>query len=259
MQRISDEVLGVLSTLTVESYGSGALVRITARTIDRKLYLQVDAALRALGGNWSRKAGGHVFTGDPVEAIDAVILARGYLDRQKALGFFETPPNVAQLVHNTLEIRDEGAEVLEPSVGRGALLQGIPWDCSVTAVDVDPVHVHYVEQAYVDTFEGLAVYCSDFLTWKPRNGQRFDAVVMNPPFARGADVDHIVWALRWLKPGGRLVSIMGAGITFRQDAKSKMFRELVASFGGSLEPLPEDSFKASGTRVSTMLLELTKD
>ena len=33
----------------------------------------------------------------------------------------------------------------------------------------------------------------------------FDAVLMNPPFAQGADIEHITRALKMLKPGGRLV------------------------------------------------------
>ena len=46
---------------------------------------------------------------------------------------------------------------------------------------------------------------------------RFDRVVMNPPFCRGRDLDHVRHALRFVAPGGRLVAIMSAGVAFRED------------------------------------------
>jgi hypothetical protein len=60
--------------------------------------------------------------------------------------------------------------------------------------------------------------------------------------------------LRFLKPDGRLVAIMSAGVSFRQDKRTTAFRKLVEERGGMIEPLPEDSFKESGTSVNTVLV-----
>lgn len=74
---------------------------------------------------------------------------------------------------------------------------------------------------------------------------------MNPPFANGADIAHILHARRFLAPGGRLVAICAGGP--RQAAK---LRPLVEACGGEWEPLPAGTFKDAGTGVSTVLLTL---
>ena len=35
----------------------------------------------------------------------------------------------------------------------------------------------------------------------PMDGAQFDAVVMNPPFEKQADIDHVLHAYKMLKPG----------------------------------------------------------
>jgi hypothetical protein len=87
---------------------------------------------------------------------------------------------------------------------------------------------------------------------------RPDVVLMNPPFSKGQDVKHVTHALGFLKPGGRLVAIMGAGVTFRQDKRTNEFRELVQAMGGTIERLPEGSFKSSGTMVNTVIVVIDK-
>ncbi len=60
----------------------------------------------------------------------------------------------------------------------------------------------------------------------------FDRVVMNPPFERQQDIDHVSRAAGMLKPGGRLVSVMSAGVTFRENNKTRWFRDLIETFAG---------------------------
>ncbi len=92
----------------------------------------------------------------------------------------------------------------------------------------------------------------DFLTVQPE--PVYDRVIMNPPFCRQADIKHVTHALRFLKPnGGLLVSVMSAGVTFRQNKLTTDFRQLVEERGGVIEKLPEGSFKASGTMVETVI------
>jgi 16S rRNA G1207 methylase RsmC len=81
---------------------------------------------------------------------------------------------------------------------------------------------------------------------------------MNPPFSKGQDIQHVTHALGFLKPGGRLVAIMGAGVTFRQDKRATEFRELVQAMGGTIARLPEGSFKSSGTMVNTVIVVIDK-
>jgi len=82
--------------------------------------------------------------------------------------------------------------------------------------------------------------------------------VMNPPFERGADIDHVRKAYAMLRhgvvrdgdqararPAGRLVAIMSEGPFFRDDAKSQQFREWLQEVGGTSQKLPAKSFNSS--------------
>lgn len=250
---ISESALAVLSGLEF----TDTTAKITGGQLDRKLYVEVNAALEVLGGKWSRKAGAHVFPGDPKPLIDDLIDAGGYVDQKKALGFFETPHEIAARMEAAVWTK-KGDRVLEPSVGHGAILRHVDPGTGVVAIDIAGRHEvlwsSVLLRFYHPTFLNL-----DFLTVQPADlGEPFDVVLMNPPFARQQDIAHITHALAFLKPGGRLAAIASGGVTYRQDKRAVAFRELVAAHGGTIEPLPEGAFKASGTSVRTVLITLTK-
>jgi len=100
------------------------------------------------------------------------------------------------------------------------------------------------------------VRTADFLQCGEELG-KFDRVIMNPPFADQADIAHVTHALTFLKEGGKLVAIMSAGVGFRTDRKATAFRTTIQKMGGTIEPLPADSFKASGTGVNTVLVQVS--
>jgi SAM-dependent methyltransferase len=182
---------------------------------------------------------------------------------------FPTPPALAARVVDALRPA-LGARVLEPSAGTGHLLRALPgvmpfgtnrqtWCGEVVAVELN--------RALCDALrsDGLAhrVTCADFLECEPEAlagddaGRdpsalgRFDAVLMNPPFARGADIAHIRHAVRFLRPGGRLVAICANGPRQRE-----ALLPLVEASGGTWEDLPEGSFEQAGTGVRTALLTI---
>jgi type I restriction-modification system DNA methylase subunit len=88
---------------------------------------------------------------------------------------------------------------------------------------------------------------------------KYDRVLMNPPFENLQDIDHVLHALHFLKPGGRLVAVMSPSPFFRSDRKCELFRGVVEKLGCEVVDLPDGSFKASGTGVATKLLILDKD
>ncbi len=65
----------------------------------------------------------------------------------------------------------------------------------------------------------------------------------------------------FLKPGGRLVSIVSAGPFFRTDAKSDEFRRWLEFVGAEVIDLPEDSFQGgtafrpTGTRCKMIIVD----
>lgn len=167
---------------------------------------------------------------------------------------FVTP---GELARETVELADvAGRTVLEPSAGTGNLAR----ECvaqgaaSVRCIDIASACVQALQ-----AIDGLTVKRADFLDCMPGEGEQVERIVMNPPFADGADVRHVTHAFTyWLAPGGRLVAIMSAGVRYRSDKATVAFRTLVEQHGGEIEDLPEDSFKASGTSVPTVRVVIEK-
>lgn len=220
--------------------------------LDRKLYLRVNKVLEDAGGKWVSKAKAHVFDGDAAEIMEPILLT-GEIHARKSVaqefGVFFSPPDVVDEIMQRADIRP-GMQVLEPSAGAGAIaheaaVRGGLVDC----VELLPRNVDDLRKS------GLArsVTSGDFLEIEPGE-TRYDRVVMNPPFANRADVRHVLHALRFLAPGGRLVAVMSAGVTFRSDRLTIDFREEIERRHGGIEKLPAQSFKLSGTGVETVIV-----
>ena len=96
--------------------------------------------------------------------------------------------------------------VLEPSAGTGALLEALGTHAGVTVVEIS----HQLAEALRTRYPLCDVRCADFLALGDELGP-FDRIVMNPPFERGADIEHIRHAYAKLNPGGRLVAICANG------------------------------------------------
>lgn len=262
MSTITDEVRSALAAAVID----GTTVRLAGR-LDRKTYAAADKALRALGGTWNRKAGGHVFPSAPGEAL-ATMLASGQAPalpkaRHQVEGYFATPDALAQLVVETYTVIPDlsvHARVLEPSAGDGALVRAVRR--VNPAVEVVAVEPNTERAARIDDGSGLvSVQAERFEDVARRHAQvqawPFDAVVMNPPFAlpgaATAWIDHVDLALSLVRPGGRVTAIVPAGFTYRTDRKHQRIRDQVEQFGG-WRALPEKSFTTSGTDVATAVI-----
>jgi hypothetical protein len=79
----------------------------------------------------------------------------------------------------------------------------------------------------------------------------YDRIIMNPPFSDRRDAEHVQHAFTLLKPGGRLVAIMGEGVFFGQDKKAVAFREWLDSVGGTSEKMAEGTFLDPSLPVNT--------
>jgi predicted RNA methylase len=240
--RVSPDVIAVLDRCTFD----GSSLTLPGQ-LDRQDYVAVNKVIEAAGGKWNRKAKAHLFDEPAADTIERVILAGEVVSAKQALGYFPTPPRVVAEVISLADLYD-GLRVLEPSAGDGALVDAVaPLTGHVDAIEIDEKRAgHLISQGIASS-----VAQADFLTVAP--DEPYGRVVMNPPFAKQADVDHVMHALGFLTPGGRLVSVMAIGVTFRQIRKADDFRKLVADRGGFFEELPDDAFKASGTGIKTVI------
>lgn len=100
---------------------------------------------------------------------------------------------------------------------------------------------------------GAGFYSRSDLTGIAHNGTAsgYDRIIMNPPFNSRRDAEHVRHAFDLLKPGGRIVAIMGEGVFFGQDKKAQDFRDWLESVGGTSEKLPEGSFMDPSLPVNT--------
>jgi len=167
---------------------------------------------------------------------------------------FPTPPDLAARMVQLADIQPQHS-VLEPSAGTGSLLKAIhpKAPLSVAAIEID----QQLTRALTAQFPYTKVFGHDFLEYNRSGYTRFDRIIMNPPFENGADVKHVLHAWNMLAEGGVLVAIMSAGVKFHTNSDTTVLRELIDEHG-SMEDLPDDTFKAQGTSVRTVLITLRK-
>lgn len=251
--KIDNKVLDALGNTETE----GNVLRIITK-LDRPLYVAVNKVLEAAGGKWNRKVQGHVFDGDAGEVIDQIVLNGEVLNAKQELGDFPTPPAVVERLLKNAGIK-QGMLVLEPSAGSGAIAVPIAkLGAIVHCFEINQKHVDVLASRLLQTAPEYSVTRADFLDITPKTvnlrGDLYDRIVMNPPFAKQADIRNILHALNFLAPGGRLVSVMSAGITFRTTSLANTLREKITE----IEPLPDGSFASSGTMVRTVIITIDK-
>ena len=128
--------------------------------------------------------------------------------------------------------------VLEPSCGDGRILDALTaLNCSVLGIE------YHAGRAAQARQKGHPVQTANFLECPPK--PEFDKVVMNPPFYGRHYLKHVRHALKFLKPGGTLVTVLPA--TAWYDHKE---------LKGDWRDLPVASFAKAGTNVPTGLLRI---
>lgn len=170
-------------------------------------------------------------------------------------GFFPTPPAV---ISRMLDLADlaAGQRILEPSAGKGDIAEAIR-DHAGTLVRV--CEINHTLQGILKA-KGFDVIGEDFMLLSALVGV-FDRVVMNPPFENGQDIDHVQRAYQFVAAGGRLVSVMSTGPFFRNDRKSREFREWFERVGSERHELSADSFKGAfrSTGTSTCIVVIDRE
>lgn len=169
-------------------------------------------------------------------------------------GYFPTPPAVIARMLDHANIR-HGMSVLEPSAGDGAIvaaIEALELDNFIVAYEIAP------QLCEVLQMRGFDARPFDFTLQRP--GQmKYDRVLMNPPFERLRDIDHVRHAFEFLASGGRLVAIMSPGAFFRQDNKAQEFRAWLDDLGAEVQDIEAGAFKESGTDIATKLVIIDKE
>lgn len=198
----------------------------------------------------------------------------------KRYGFYPTPDSAANELFRDVSMLQKADQprltILEPSAGTGNLarrcvrsadaldhwsggrdryMAEYRFDNAVDCVELQP---HLAADLDAECIY-RRVYNQDFLRLQPETTGLYDRVVMNPPFDRERDIDHVMHALKFLKDDGQLIAIMSAGTEFRETKKSTAFRALMQKMNAKWRDLPAGSFVESGTYVNTLTLKVWKD
>lgn len=167
----------------------------------------------------------------------------------KDLQFYWSPPEV---VERALEFADAWnlrewqynppapSRILEPSCGDGRILDAIRRR-GHASLGVE----YHAGRAAEARAKGHNVLTANFLECPAK--PEFDKVVMNPPFYGRHYVKHVQHALKFLKPGGTLVSILPATAHYDHGELTGEWRDL-----------PVGSFSEAGTNVPTGMLKIRR-
>lgn len=158
---------------------------------------------------------------------------------------FQTPQDLASRLVGLLDLRP-GMSLLEPSAGLGRLIQAAQtFNLSrVTAIEI----AQQCASELFREFEYITLLQRDFLTVSPLETGLFDAVAMNPPFTMRGDIKHILHAVKFLAPGGKL-----AALCLDTPHRERALRHLAATW----EQVPAGAFKTEGTGVACVLLTIS--
>lgn len=237
-------------TITANSF------KINSGQLARPVYDEINKVLSALGGKWDKKSGTHLFSlGDPREIVAGVLggTVEKVNDIKQDLQFYATPQELADELCMIAGI-GRNMCVLEPSAGTGAIASV----AKKLGADVVVCEIHNPFQHKLIEL-GFVVITNDFLGLVATTvGNKYDAVVMNPPFTKGQDVDHVTHAYQFVKRGGMLVSVMSAAVKFNETKRYRLFREWAHTNGGRFQDVEEGTFKESGTGVNTVIFSIRK-
>ena len=246
--KIAENILDILAECRTEGN-----VLYLPEQLERNTYLAVNKCLDNIGGKWNRQAKGHIFDYDPAEALENLIATGETESMKKKFQFFPTPRPVAELMCDMAELTDD-CIIFEPSCGKGDLADVIYGRAPEYLICNE---LNRDMQRYLDEKPYNVMY-GDFLDCKPGELKPFDRIVMNPPFAKQQDIDHILHAYSLLKDGGILVSVLFPSWRFRSNKKSVEFRAWLADVGCEILEVPEGAFKESGTMFSTNIIKIKK-
>lgn len=158
-------------------------------------------------------------------------------------GFFPTPK---KLVDEMIELADYEPyhTTWEPGAGFGSIAD------AVVEVTQDPSKINIVvcekdtTLATILTEKGYDVKANDM--YDMVHGKRllhggYDRILMNPPFEKLQDAEHVMHCYNYVKKGGKLVSIMSNRWTYDSITLAKAFRAWADMDEDALDKLKHDN------------------
>jgi len=243
VQTDDDPVKAIIRSVTVTENSL-----VIEQQLDRDQYQQVAKVITKWGGKWSRQDKAFIFRESPQRFIDAYLDDGKIVNDKKAYQFYETPEMLAHVLVKKADIQP-GQTVLEPSAGKGRIAQSI----RLAGVEPDTCELWGLNKEALQ-HENFNIVADDFLQFTGS----YDRIVMNPPYAKGAEIEHVMHAFDCLNGGGIIVAVVSQAWQHRTDKKYATFRSFIEQQQYSWDELAPDTFRESGASVQTGILTMHK-
>lgn len=230
------------------------VMRLPRVQFNKKSYAEAKKRIEEAGGSWmGGKTQGFVFPFD-ARRVFAILQEKGRCDLAKDYQFFETPDDVADWLVTMAGGIDETDSVLEPSAGRGALVNAIRRACPDMVVDCCELLPENRE--WLSKLSYVRLMKQDFTEMAVTD--KYTKIIANPPFSRNQDIRHVRKMYELLAPGGTLASITSQHWSFGQEQECIQFRAWLHEVGGVTYQIEPEAFKESGTSIGTMAVVIEK-
>ena len=229
------------------------VLKLPCEKFNKKSYADAKKWIEEAGGNWTGgKIQGFTF---PFNAsrVFAILKEGRRCNIYQEFQFFETPEDVADWLVMIAGGIHESDTVLEPSAGRGALVNAIRRSCPSITVDCFELMPENTE--ILQKIPGVRILGADFTQSRP--GQ-YTKIIANPPFSKNQDIDHLRKMYDLLQEGGTLAAITSTHWEISEEKKCKEFRDWLEEVGGMKYEIEEGVFKESGTQIKTLAVVIKK-
>ena len=233
--------------------------------LDARTYAKLRAQLEFVGLKWKSSAGGFlsVNPGISVQSAVTALLSTGGVSRGDQ--YFPTPVEIADLMVSRIPGPECPKYILEPSAGRGALLEALVrrWP----ALKSRSLAVHVCELNAVNRkflldnprIPPVFLCADDFDDFKDEEVPTgYNLVIANPPFWKSMDIRHIRHMHSLLASGGFLVTLASTSWCRGSSRAQVEFRSWLAQVGAIVEDIPAGSFKSAGTDIPTRMITIQK-
>lgn len=230
---------------------NGEVLTLPQVQFNKKAYLEAKKWIEETGGSWNTSKQGFTWEIDASRVV-GILLQGKRCNLQQEFQFFATPAKIADLAVSKFTSLSADMTILEPSAGRGALVEAVRRRCPSAIVDcyeLMPENVPFLEKV-----EGAHIVGTDFT----KAEGKWQRIIANPPFSGNQDIDHVYMMYDHLQIDGEMSVITSQHWKFAQDNKCQYFRRWLEDNNADITDIDGGAFKESGTSIKTSLIHIIR-
>ena len=215
-------------------------------------YDSIKAVIESYGGHWSERRKAFIMHPAKVNFSEELEAFKQWKEFRQ---YYATPKSVANLMVEKLQ-PFEGMSLLEPSAGQGSLLDAVnrvyKLNCNTRAIELDEYNFSVLKKKYNDILT-LNISLETFYSLNKDN--KFNRIIMNPPFSHGRALKHLKMAYNLLSSDGILVALVSENEIFYNSPEAHWVNEeLLMQDNVEIIELGPDAFIESGTTIITSII-----